>query len=84
MCDICDTVEQLEKKRFSYIVKIDELNKYIEELEKDYKIVIANCSMCAVSLIEHTLLEKKDYIKSYQSKANYYQKLIDYRQYCLF
>ena len=80
MCDVCDSVEELERKKFNLQVEIEKIEYHIKELEIDYKnILIQNCTHSTVYLVECAIHNNKDKIIYCNKKINYYQTLIDYR-----
>lgn len=79
MCDICDTTENLIKKKNKYKTNIEQLKKLKIELSNDLDYLINSVSFSTINLIEQKINELDFRIVDLERKIKYYENLIDYR-----
>lgn len=79
MCDICDTTEDLIKKKIKYKTNIEQLKKLKIELSNDLDYLINSVSFSTINLIEQKINELDFRIVDLERKIKYYENLIDYR-----
>ena len=79
MCDICDTTEDLIKKKNKYKTNIEQLKKLKIELSNDLEYLINSVSFSTINLVEQEINELDFRIVNLERKIKYYENLIDYR-----
>ena len=79
MCDICDTIENLIKKKIKYKTNIEQLKKLKIELSNDLEYILNSVSFSTINLIEQKINELDFRIVDLERKIKYYENLIDYR-----